>query len=98
MKTTDGGGYPFGMDSKISSTTTALKIYPNPSFDRITIETSSVLNSSRMSVLNLNGQEILCSRITDTKILMDISHLPAGIYIVRLMNDAAVQVGKLVKQ
>jgi hypothetical protein len=75
-----------------------LTLYPNPSTDQITIETSSTPTNSQLSIMNLNGQEILTCQITESKTTIDISTLPSGVYFVRLTNDKTVEVGKFVKQ
>jgi hypothetical protein len=36
-------------------------------------------------------------RLTENKIQIDISKLPAGIYIARLSDETGVKVGKIVK-
>jgi len=40
----------------ISENKTNINVYPNPATDRITIETS--LNFEKISIYNLNGQEV----------------------------------------
>jgi hypothetical protein len=70
-------------------------VYPNPSSDKITIETSVEGN---LSILNLNGQELLTRQITEPKTILDISILPSGVYFVKLVWKKGVQVGKFVKQ
>jgi hypothetical protein len=48
--------------------------------------------------MNLNGQEVMQYKITESKTQIDITSLPSGVYFVRLTNDKTVQVGKIVKQ
>ena len=73
-------------------------LYPNPSTDKITIETSTTPIKSQLSMMNLNGQEVLTRQITESKTQIDISNLPSGVYFVRLTNDKTVEVGKFVKE
>ena len=73
----------------------ALAIYPNPSSTNITIESPSI---DHLTILNLNGQEIITRQITGPKTKLDISNLPGGVYFVRLTNDRTVTVGKIIKQ
>lgn len=72
-----------------------LTIYPNPASITITIETTS---KGQLSILNLNGNQLLQKEITKPRIQFDISTLPGGVYIVRLTNDKTVEVGKFVRQ
>jgi hypothetical protein len=75
-----------------------LKCYPNPSTGKITIETSDKTNNRSLSVLDLAGQQILTSPISQADITLDISKLPDGVYIVKVVGENRVQLGKFVKQ
>ena len=79
------------MDSRLS-------IYPNPATDKITIEITEGQAPSQLSMINLNGEEVLTRSLIKPKTQIDISTLPGGVYFVRLTNDKIVEVGKFVKQ
>ncbi len=72
-----------------------LQIYPNPSSGIITIETPI---QGQVSIRNISGQELLMQTIFEPQTHIDISHLPSGIYIVRMMNERSVQEGKIIKE
>jgi photosystem II stability/assembly factor-like uncharacterized protein len=93
LKTTNGG-YPAGTID-FSSKLSPLKIYPNPASNTITIETPT---KGHLNILNLNGKVILQQEITESKTTFDISILASGVYLVRVMSEKVVQVGKFVKQ
>jgi photosystem II stability/assembly factor-like uncharacterized protein len=73
-------------------------IYPNPSSNEITVETSSTPAISQLSIMNLDGQQLITHQITQPKTQLDISSLPSGVYFVRLTNDRTVEVRKFVKE
>jgi hypothetical protein len=75
-----------------------MTISPNPSSTRITIETTASTPKFLISIFNLNGQEVLSQQITESKTEIDISHLPCGIYFVKLTSDDTVKVLKIVKE
>jgi hypothetical protein len=75
-----------------------LSLYPNPATGKITIEIGDGQAPSQLSMMNLNGEEVLTCRLIKPKTQIDIRNLPSGVYFVRLTNDKMVEVGKLVKQ
>jgi photosystem II stability/assembly factor-like uncharacterized protein len=97
LKTTNGGGYPVGLTS-LSSKSKTLMIYPNPSSDQVTIETSTIPIHRTLSIMNLNGQQLITHQITQPKTQIDITSLPSGVYFVRLTGERTVEVGKIIKE
>ncbi len=79
----------------VTAPETEISIYPVPASTHITIEVPA---KSILSIMNLNGQELLTQTITEPKTMVDISTLPNGVYIVRVTGDKAVGVGKFIKQ
>jgi photosystem II stability/assembly factor-like uncharacterized protein len=75
-------------------TAESLKIYPNPCSDIFTIETKI---KGQLSILNLNGHELLTHQISDNRSVIDISTLPGGVYVVKVFGEKGVQVGKVIK-
>ncbi len=72
-----------------------ITIFPNPASTQITIETH---DQGQLTILNLQGQELLNQQISEPKTRVDISTLPSGVYLVKLTGEQQVQVGKFVKQ
>ncbi len=73
-------------------------IYPNPATEIITVELSLTPTNSQLSIINLNGEEVLIRSLIKLKTQIDISNLPSGVYFVRLINDKTVEVGKFIKK
>jgi hypothetical protein len=73
-------------------------IYPNPSTSQITIETSAANIPGQLSIFNLNGQQLIRLQVTEPRMVIDISQLPGGVYIVRITNDRMVETTRLIKQ
>jgi hypothetical protein len=71
---------------------------PNPSSDKITIETYFEPPEGQLSILNLIGQELMRQTITNKSTTIDINNLPHGTYIVKLQSQKSVQVGKMIKE
>ena len=96
LKTENGGGYPLEINEKYPISN-RIKIYPNPSSDKITIEASKTFSTGHLSILNLNSQEILSQTITKPSTQIDISTFPTGVYFVKLTGEKEVSVGKFIK-
>jgi photosystem II stability/assembly factor-like uncharacterized protein len=95
QKTSNGGGFPVGIEHTTSTVSTFLKIFPNPSSNIITVET---IAKGHLSILNLNGQQLITRQITEPIATLDIRTLPTGIYVVKVVGESRVQVGKFIKQ
>jgi uncharacterized delta-60 repeat protein len=76
----------------------SISLYPNPASNKITIETSFVEQNNSLTIVNIEGQQLITRQITESKTQIDISNLPSGIYFVKLANDKVVEVGKFVKE
>ena len=59
----------------------SLKVYPNPASSNVTIERTK--GSSWISIYDLKGVEVRRARFEDSKLTLDVSDLPSGIYIVK---------------
>jgi hypothetical protein len=77
--------------------TKAFSVYPNPASRQITIETSTASTDDHISIINLDGQEIIRQQIIKPRTIIDISNLSAGIYFVQLTNEKIVETQKVMK-
>lgn len=70
-----------------------LQIYPNPVNNELTISTDKRIEQSR--VFNIDGQIVLDRKTSNNKI--DVSKLPAGIYVLEMTAEGQVSRTKFVK-
>ena len=75
-----------------------VSIYPNPATDKIAIEISGNPKQSSLSIVNIEGQQLLTRQITEPQTQIDISNLPSGVYFVRVISERTVEVGKIIKE
>jgi hypothetical protein len=76
-----------------------LIIYPNPTHATITIELpTQPSKNTTLTISNTNGQQLITQPINKSQTEIDISHLPTGIYIVKVWNDKEVMVQKVIKR
>ena len=75
--------------------TSIISVYPNPVSEKVTIETRA---QCQLSILTLTGQPLITRHVTEAKTVVDISTLPSGVYIVKVVGEKGVQVGKILKK
>lgn len=74
----------------------ALKVYPNPVIDVITIQYSSEITN--VKVVNLMGQTLMQSNHNATMVNLSLGQLPAGSYMLMLESNTKNTVVKIVKR
>jgi hypothetical protein len=67
-----------------------LKVYPNPNNGRFVVEISN-FKLARISLYNLTGKRVFCQdNIAESLSLINLSHIPRGIYMIKV-NDQEKQ-------
>jgi hypothetical protein len=104
--TTQTGGSELLVDDvKLEYTPTAIHhvspkaeftIYPNPAASTLRID--GIEGSCTVTLYDMPGQEILTMQLTGNANSMDISHLPAGTYLVKVSNGKLPAVKLISKQ
>ena len=83
-----------GVDDRNTSSTT---IWPNPATDFVVITTdASVIKSAE--IFTVAGKHVLGKNNLTSGESINISSLPAGIYLLRLTTDEGVSCKKIIKQ
>ena len=95
------------LDSDISVTPTktssSLLIYPNPTNDKITITTIDNLpiDNLQFEIYDLTGRvvsQLSNAKLSNSQLIIDVSHLQAGVYFVKFILQGTNQVQKFVKE
>lgn len=69
--------------TNVNADQTSVKVYPNPANDYINVEISTtVVGNYEVEVLNILGQKLNKTPVTDHKAMIDVKGLPAGYYLV----------------
>ncbi|MFM9948631.1 MAG: T9SS type A sorting domain-containing protein [Saprospiraceae bacterium] len=80
---------------------TDLLIFPNPTTGKFTLNLGTNQHEeTQLHITNLQGQTVYAASIPATEsstIDLDISHLPAGVYSVTVVQNGSVKTGKVVK-
>jgi hypothetical protein len=76
----------------------SLQVYPNPTTGELKVENEE-LRVKKIEISDLMGRTIKVSPcVCPTKITIDISHLPVGMYFVRIQTETGTITRKIVKQ
>jgi hypothetical protein len=71
-----------------------LVIFPNPTQSSFSVRTT---NHGYLLILDMNGQQLLKKNIHTSTDLIDISNFPSGIYLLKIIGENNVAVGKIAK-
>ena len=88
---------PFGVTVEIilgldSFTNDSVKIYPNPTFNLLSIESSNTIK--QLTLTNLIGQIVLQKNVDNTTFNLELGSYKAGIYLLQLENEEGIQIVK----
>ena len=72
-----------------------VRFYPNPVRDNLTIENGFVID--KIIVLDIYGRQLKIVYPDDTMCRIDMSGLPAGIYLLRVEAGGSVSTAKILK-
>lgn len=77
----------------------AVKIYPNPASDNISLSLNTTVTNAKMTLINaVTGQTIASKvNVNGTNIQYDVSTLPVGLYILRIEDGTKLFTGKFNK-
>lgn len=72
-----------------------ISIFPNPAKDYITIKTE---NFYEMSIFDITGKKLKELKITDKKIILNVSNYNPGVYTIKFKNKKRTKVKKIIIQ
>lgn len=77
-----------------------LELFPNPTNSQLNIRVNGMTGDVWMQILDINGKQVRVEKIKlgDGTLTRDISALPGGIYMLRLVNDKGSVRKKFVKE
>lgn len=92
-------GYPFTIEGQpflgVLTNNISFSIYPNPTIDIINLK-GDFSNNLQIEILNNLGKVI--NNYKPETLSIDVSHLPSGLYFIRIFNEKVNVVKKLIKQ
>lgn len=74
----------------------SIKVYPNPATDLVNIETSTS-GQVKAELLSQDGKTFLSTEF-ENKTTIDLSHIPSGLYLIKVTSDYGVKTFKVVVQ
>ena len=75
----------------------SIALYPNPATTTVTVDLGSAeATGATVSVIDLNGREVLRTAATDSRVSLDVSRLAQGAYFVKVTGEHVNAIRKLV--
>jgi hypothetical protein len=82
-------------DSVEETLSRGINIFPNPVNQSVSIEAPYQIN--KVTLINSKGQFLITANYNSTKVDIDVSHLPKGIYLVKIIISNIVITRKIIK-
>lgn len=76
-----------GLLAQSKSQGSLIACYPNPSSDQVVLKTDISLIGSHFNVYNAVGQSVLLGKINTDKVVIELGHLPDGIYQITITEN-----------
>ncbi len=67
-----------------------IKIYPNPAYDHLSVESATDLENGNVIIYNISGQKIIEQSLTGKTNDINTANLPIGVYIVKISANNQV--------
>jgi hypothetical protein len=74
--------------------TEGLLLYPNPVRDILTIQSTCIIEY--LKLVSVNGVVVANKHLNETKTLLDLQHLEAGIYLLQLKTNDNIIIKKII--
>jgi hypothetical protein len=92
------GKYTYSLVLRIAlAAEQTIAVYPNPAKDQVTINVPGG-KPAILQLINNNGDIIMRKDLSVTATLVDINHVPVGVYTVRIIQDGNISNNRLIKQ
>jgi hypothetical protein len=76
-----------------------VNLYPNPANTVVNVEIPSTIDgSAKVEIISLQGKTVLHQRIDAGAGMIDISHLEAGVYMMKISSHSFTRIEKLILQ
>lgn len=76
----------------------AISVHPNPLKDAVTISIAGRADKGKITIANMSGQTVHTTEVLQNSTIVDMKHLPAGVYIMRYADDNYSETIRLMKQ
>jgi hypothetical protein len=86
------GSYPL---SSVTINDISIKAYPNPAKDHISFNNSEDLSEYTISIIDFYGKEVISNLVSPRTV--DISNLPSGQYILKIICGDKIKYDKVIK-
>ncbi len=75
-----------------------IRVYPNPASNHFSIDILQGVEITILEIINIQGKVSLHQKVTNGNYSFDVSHLPKGLYFIRIYTSEGPEVKKLIIQ
>jgi ELWxxDGT repeat protein len=75
-----------------------IEVYPNPFIDKLNYQMVNFDATTRLSILDITGKELVLNKNIEQKGVLDLGSLMSGVYILRFTNGGASQDIRIIKR
>jgi len=76
-----------------------ISVYPNPASNIVNVNFSNMPETgTKITLMDINGKEIISRMAENMNESMDIQHLPAGMYLIKTWINNNLKIHKLIKR
>jgi len=77
-----------------------ISIFPNPTRGEITVEITNLQQTAQaiLEVFSLAGESVFSENMLQNKTVVDLSKLPPGVYILKILLDSKLSTWKIIKE
>jgi len=86
----------FAGDSELGQGESSLLVYPNPGSDRLFIELDGWEGEKVIRLIDMTGRTVQRKTLSESRLVIDISSLPKGIYLIDANNGILVENRKII--
>jgi len=86
------------VEEQLSKASNRMKLYPNPAMEELTVEISDDFVGAQFELINAHGKVLRKANVPSASFAVQLSHLPAGVYFIKIGNNTQSKLMRFLKK